>query len=196
MPGIIPARAGFTSRRLRSGGSRADHPRSRGVYCWRMSAMICAWGSSPLARGLLPHQAAVDRHVGIIPARAGFTSRRAGHRGGPADHPRSRGVYDVGAPHRRERIGSSPLARGLHCVCCLLGDDAGIIPARAGFTRPRNRGRSSSADHPRSRGVYMLISVSSRLGWGSSPLARGLPIDTLATRALSGIIPARAGFTT
>ena len=33
--GIIPARAGFTPRRMRRRASSGDHPRSRGVYCRR-----------------------------------------------------------------------------------------------------------------------------------------------------------------
>ena len=50
---IIPARAGFTARRTRARRSRADHPRSRGVYSPWLSAVSARWGSSPLARGLL-----------------------------------------------------------------------------------------------------------------------------------------------
>ena len=55
--------------------------------------------------------------------------------------------------------------------------------------------RVMARDHPRSRGVYRLIRVKARLIPGSSPLARGLPILTLAVLLCSGIIPARAGFT-
>ena len=51
----------------------------------------------------------------------------------------------------------------------------GIIPARAGFTRPPSRRRLSSRDHPRTRGVYGGGAVLPLLG--------------------AGIIPARAGFT-
>ena len=71
------------------------------------------------------------------------------------DHPRSRGVY-THQPNREEReMGSSPLARGLRLYAPHTRDRAGIIPARAGFTR-----------RPRIilRGII-----------GSSPLARGLP---------------------
>ena len=50
---IIPARAGFTRRRVRRCPWRGDHPRSRGVY-------------------VVPGQEG-DRRRGIIPARAGFT---------------------------------------------------------------------------------------------------------------------------
>ena len=72
---IIPARAGFTGRQgLRLEGGR-DHPRSRGVYVRRRRVGERRPGSSPLARGLL--QSGLARHAapGIIPARAGFTSR-------------------------------------------------------------------------------------------------------------------------
>ena len=50
---IIPARAGFTPRRIFRSSSCWDHPRSRGVYSSRPRSRRAAWGSSPLARGLL-----------------------------------------------------------------------------------------------------------------------------------------------
>ena len=50
-------------------------------------------GSSPLARGL-PEQLTVSGEAnGIIPARAGFTSRLTRLVLSCGDHPRSRGVY-------------------------------------------------------------------------------------------------------
>ena len=72
------------------------------------------------------------------------------------------------------KAGSSPLARGLREVAG--GDDARgrIIPARAGFTRISHRTRSSTPDHPRSRGVYLLKTFVVIVTLGSSPLARGL----------------------
>ena len=70
-----------------------------------------------------------------------------------------------------------------------------IIPARAGFTRLGDSIASLSSDHPRSRGVYRArASVCSPVA-GSSPLARGLPLAVMSVSFLSGIIPARAGFT-
>ena len=50
-------------------------------------------------------------------------------------------------------------------------------------------------DHPRSRGVYLRCIPSCRAVRGSSPLARGLPIDIVAPQVNRRIIPARAGFT-
>ena len=71
----------------------------------------------------------------IIPARAGFTGDD------PAlflltwDHPRSRGVYPDAVAETVYSPGSSPLARGLRVGWVDLAVYAGIIPARAGFTR-------------------------------------------------------------
>ena len=151
---IIPARAGFTPPRRVATGTPRDHPRSRGVYFIFRSLFLCACGSSPLARGLHLQRLHPLRRAGIIPARAGFTPNHRGCGEGLRDHPRSRGVYPTRGPWARATGGSSPLARGLHNRTC--DDDAadGIIPARAGFTRPRRLQRPEVTDHPRSRGVY------------------------------------------
>ena len=111
------------------------------------------------------------------------------------DHPRSRGVYRVIRLLGTLTWGSSPLARGLRPPRLGGVDGDGIIPARAGFTAHRTGTNPRRWDHPRSRGVYVT-------GWsrpatraGSSPLARGLLAPTLTGRCRTGIIPARAGFT-
>ena len=111
---IIPARAGFTRCIRRLSGARADHPRSRGVYGPRGLWWGPARGSSPLARGLRRSRRARRRRPGIIPARAGFTTREP--------------VYTALA------VGSSPLARGLPQSIPTHSPVPGIIPARAGFT--------------------------------------------------------------
>ena len=131
----------------------------------------------------------------IIPARAGFTTFGIPVRETPMDHPRSRGVYRIlGIPYSGTP-GSSPLARGLPMVVLLLGVDRGIIPARAGFTRPRRRPRTCAWDHPRSRGVYRVRGRRPRAQPGSSPLARGLRSTRGGRCSRVRIIPARAGFT-
>ena len=134
---IIPARAGFTRSAGRWRRAAADHPRSRGVYAVSRTTVRRGGGSSPLARGLR-HDIVVG--VGprrIIPARAGFTSRRASKWRGPADHPRSRGVYGMSVKDAMGTSGSSPLARGLPALVSVVRGYWGIIPARAGFTRHR-----------------------------------------------------------
>ena len=172
---IIPARAGFTAASSSALVPAADHPRSRGVYEYAAAAH---WVG-----------------VGIIPARAGFTPTPEYGAGRRGDHPRSRGVY---APHstRWARLaGSSPLARGLLSNIYSYLISIRIIPARAGFTSPLARGSLLIGDHPRSRGVYDRQSATGSQTQGSSPLARGLRGGGTWSWFLSGIIPARAGFT-
>ena len=111
--GIIPARAGFTSDEHWTTVVRRDHPRSRGVYRIQHLSLAPHSGSSPLARGLHYDPDHTEDRAGIIPARAGFTSK-AGLRPVPhPDHPRSRGVYRVPLLLPDRLHGSSPLARGL-----------------------------------------------------------------------------------
>ena len=74
---IIPARAGFTGPPGRARKARRDHPRSRGVYVFPNAKTAAEEGSSPLARGLPGGAAGECSQGGIIPARAGFTSRTA-----------------------------------------------------------------------------------------------------------------------
>ena len=134
----------------------------------------------------------------IIPARAGFTrhGRPVGER--LRDHPRSRGVYPTGSPSPTVISGSSPLARGLRSYRLSSIQEAGIIPARAGFTITVWPPRSVVRDHPRSRGVYQPPLPLSMFSMGSSPLARGLRRRFRGQNGVRfpvGIIPARAGFT-
>ena len=173
----------------------ADHPRSRGVYRRATGLPPAPHGSSPLARGLRALGFHPDSWVRIIPARAGFTKLDLVKILVVVDHPRSRGVYPVVPdPHRRIR-GSSPLARGLQSIMRPEWTRAGIIPARAGFTRGFKSRQPDRRDHPRSRGVYVELGAWKHEGNGSSPLARGLRGGGGGIAGHRGIIPARAGFT-
>ena len=186
--GIIPARAGFT--------------------CMAVSAMALNHGSSPLARGLPGVPLHVGRGHGIIPARAGFT--RDGRRRRPwrADHPRSRGVYEALASGPYQGPGSSPLARGLPFEAAFAKADTRIIPARAGFTKGRADLVPREEDHPRSRGVYVVVLtepalrrwiIPARAGFTHRhPGRHGRGRDHPRSRGVyadAWIIPARAGFT-
>ena len=73
--------------------SRADHPRSRGVYDAVTEVCPGAVGSSPLARGLPQIAQMTTADMRIIPARAGFTRINSLFNTVQPDHPRSRGVY-------------------------------------------------------------------------------------------------------
>ena len=172
-----------------------DHPRSRGVYRPGHRRCSARSGSSPLARGLRGGSGLRQLDVGIIPARAGFTTPAGRSSGNWTDHPRSRGVY---APHstRWARLaGSSPLARGLRRHLMSAVKFKRIIPARAGFTGGAWSRQWRRTDHPRSRGVYSPASSSVSAARGSSPLARGLLQATPQRVGARRIIPARAGFT-
>ena len=132
-------------------------------------------GSSPLARGL---PVAVPLHLlrlGIIPARAGFTSTEE--------------IVGADSP------GSSPLARGLPHAGQIDRYGRGIIPARAGFTGQGVAVDPLGGDHPRSRGVYETAGSATSHRCGSSPLARGLRLPHAPVPRGFRIIPARAGFT-
>ena len=192
---IIPARAGFTAGDVRRQGRQGDHPRSRGVYTRAICCPARTLGSSPLARGLQPGHRVSYAALGIIPARAGFTPRSPARDGAGTDHPRSRGVYAAAVVPAAQEWGSSPLARGLLDDHAHVPDPARIIPARAGFTSSSGTGRTTTTDHPRSRGVYQFQHPFVFKSLGSSPLARGLRDQGGPDRHGTGIIPARAGFT-
>ena len=193
---IIPARAGFTAPAGPVAAARWDHPRSRGVYEVDVPVKSLLNGSSPLARGLPGDHITGWWEAGIIPARAGFTGRRSRRRGSRRDHPRSRGVYADRWLIRTVHDGSSPLARGLPQDRPLPRGPLGIIPARAGFTRISDSVATDLADHPRSRGVYLITAQVRGQVPGSSPLARGLHDGSMKAVWTNRIIPARAGFTT
>ena len=94
-----------------------------------------------------------------------------------------------------EAEGSSPLARGLLGVTVGRLGQRRIIPARAGFTLPGCEQHRLDEDHPRSRGVYMIVVTFGYAVDGSSPLARGLLRESEDGGDDGRIIPARAGFT-
>ena len=133
-PGIIPARAGFTTILIAPHPLSTDHPRSRGVYYHEIAHETADQGSSPLARGLRMSFGVFSGGRRIIPARAGFTDHIPCIQVRSGDHPRSRGVYGARASFRAGCVGSSPLARGLPTSVTYPTPTGGIIPARAGFT--------------------------------------------------------------
>ena len=193
--GIIPARAGFTRRPCTSQRGPWDHPRSRGVYFGTSDTFKGTFGSSPLARGLLAPNTTQLTVSRIIPARAGFTDESIARLDELTDHPRSRGVYWNDSDLCPLGGGSSPLARGLQAYFQAARNVGRIIPARAGFTTHHPSRKHTIPDHPRSRGVYESKTIKPRRHAGSSPLARGLPVDDNTLRRAFRIIPARAGFT-
>ena len=192
---IIPAHAGFTRGQCLLGHPVKDHPRTRGVYRPRPSRKGTACGSSPHTRGLLEGRGGGGEVVGIIPAHAGFTAASPPSPPGGEDHPRTRGVYAPNAPAATVPTGSSPHTRGLQPVDGQGHGAAGIIPAHAGFTPPPSASPPWSADHPRTRGVYIKTHGPPAIKAGSSPHTRGLRAGERRGTHRTRIIPAHAGFT-
>ncbi len=172
-------------------------------------------GSSPLARGGRRPDRGAGPVGGLIPAGAGRTrcsgasGRRAGahprwrgaDRGGGEGvdavgaHPRWRGADILGLHPATEPEGSSPLARGGPDRATRPGRPPGLIPAGAGRTRTRARWSRRRGAHPRWRGADLVRVGDVLAGLGSSPLARGGPLDDRGVDHLQGLIPAGAGRT-
>ena len=91
--------------------------------------------------------------------------------------------------------GSSPLARGARPRHRGSPDPLGLIPARAGSTRPRVASCRPHGAHPRSRGEHILCQRIRLARIGSSPLARGAREPLVGPLLDVGLIPARAGST-
>ena len=193
--GLIPARAGTTACvALKFAGSRA-HPRSRGDHGYGKAHYRSYGGSSPLARGPPCSGYWLDFRGGLIPARAGTTTRPCLQIPIRRAHPRSRGDHVARGRLERERAGSSPLARGPLRPIARDTRAVGLIPARAGTTSVLNAAFKELGAHPRSRGDHPLPGNPSTPARGSSPLARG-PLASLPWAWFGvGLIPARAGTT-
>ena len=97
--GLIPARAGTTQAADGDITSAGAHPRSRGDHCPLSSCRLGDRGSSPLARGPQSVTKKIWPRGGLIPARAGTTSRMARRSLPSGAHPRSRGDHLVVPPH-------------------------------------------------------------------------------------------------
>ena len=171
------------------------HPRSRGEHTLDGEWIPRRRGSSPLARGTQSSQLWFMLPRRLIPARAGNTCLPFPIRRYPAAHPRSRGEHSMMFRCSLAGNGSSPLARGTLFADVHKVIAARLIPARAGNTRSSLTSYPSVAAHPRSRGEHHSRTLSWRLRFGSSPLARGTRRSGEPERELRRLIPARAGNT-
>ena len=171
------------------------HPRSRGEHTLGDSNRYLEIGSSPLARGTPSTRQFVAADERLIPARAGNTLKKPSRLQESSAHPRSRGEHFMTLPTLLTDPGSSPLARGTHRVVLLRYFCTRLIPARAGNTWLRFSFQHTPAAHPRSRGEHLCPNFTPRFRPGSSPLARGTPVNSPAFYAVKRLIPARAGNT-
>ena len=174
--------------------SRA-HPHACGENMLSLMMLALGGGSSPRVRGKRASHPRVGSGAGLIPARAGKTSRRRQPPAPYEAHPRSCGESSVAGLARPRCGGSSPRVRGKR-------------PAQG-------RGRRGRRPHPRACGENQHVEVeltpeagsSPRVrgnlpgrqrrpeGEGLSPRVRGKPGLRDAELAAEGLIPACAGKT-
>ena len=160
-----------------------------------MGFAAIAAGSSPLTRGKHIDRTCRQRQVGLIPAHAGKTQRRAQAMGPDRAHPRSRGENGYALVTESSGAGSSPLTRGKHARLSAFITGSGLIPAHAGKTRSTRAASRGRRAHPRSRGENLVQAWRFQRSEGSSPLTRGKPPPSAFAPYRVRLIPAHAGKT-
>ncbi len=111
---FIPAGAGNTSAVTARSIRQPVHPRWRGEHADLGPVLPNGTGSSPLARGTQAIKLPVSDAERFIPAGAGNTRRLKYDQVSSPVHPRWRGEHVICISARRNKYGSSPLARGTH----------------------------------------------------------------------------------
>ena len=193
--GLIPARAGKTPSWEPPHPSRWAHPRACGENRAEAAARYCEWGSSPRVRGKLRQDGERGVLNGLIPARAGKTSKGSPTLSKRWAHPRACGENEQYLVLRALEEGSSPRVRGKHRRVVDRPARAGLIPARAGKTGPSSRTRLPGPAHPRACGENWALFPAPVASSGSSPRVRGKPAVGGDSTNAYRLIPARAGKT-
>ena len=109
---FIPAHAGNTESRVRSGRGDAVHPRACGEHVRTETSQAYNSGSSPRMRGTLEDQTIARKKFRFIPAHAGNTIKEEEDSTRPAVHPRACGEHHGCASGCSRTYGSSPRMRG------------------------------------------------------------------------------------
>ena len=112
LAGIIPARAGSSDPIEKKSRPSRDHPRACGEQEGRSSLQEGKQGSSPRVRGAVGAARADEAEHGIIPARAGSSTRASPSKITPWDHPRACGEQFLRTRKTSSNRGSSPRVRG------------------------------------------------------------------------------------
>ena len=193
LDGIIPAHAGLTARSKYSGVVGRDHPRACGAHLVSLVAAAWALGSSPRMRGSLGGIFDDAQPLGIIPAHAGLTAIRRAGQPERRDHPRACGAHVFNSPADIGGWGSSPRMRGSLSELSKWRMVRRIIPAHAGLTPRRSRGRRRIGDHPRACGAHHVAHSFYLIWMGSSPRMRGSLSVQLAGGIVAGSSPRMRG---
>ena len=192
---FIPACAGNTTVAPHNPTPEAVHPRVRGEHSAGRPRAAGIGGSSPRARGTRTH-AGGPRHGGrFIPACAGNTRSISACASSGSVHPRVRGEHEQLARIPKQPFGSSPRARGTRHRFGGRVRLRRFIPACAGNTGSPQHCSGRRAVHPRVRGEHFFVVKVSSLSGGSSPRARGTPLERDLALLRARFIPACAGNT-
>ena len=149
------------------------HPRVGGENVVATSGMAWAIGSSPRGRGKRDVEVAHAELVGLIPARAGKTTRRFSPGPPGAAHPRVGGENACRMSTFRSEGGSSPRGRGKRQVEPDRCAWRRLIPAWAGKTSHDGRDDQRPRAHPRVGGENISGLFIDAAAKGSSPRGRG-----------------------
>ena len=157
--GIIPAYAGSTPDRPRTGSYYGDHPRVCGEH--KDMPLHCdeITGSSPRMRGALRFGKSTPPSIGIIPAYAGSTPVPVPAVLAGRDHPRVCGEHTMCLTDIDQELGSSPRMRGALFLFGRRRRRGGIIPAYAGSTWRSWRRSNCRRDHPRVCGEHAILAL-------------------------------------
>ncbi len=192
---LIPAHAGNTGIRRKSGSRGAAHPRTRGEHGFSVARSAAGVGSSPHTRGTLIQGQKLSDCTRLIPAHAGNTApTRAAPEAAPA-HPRTRGEHARGSSTGAAPAGSSPHTRGTLSDATPPPADTRLIPAHAGNTQTATIAEGNKAAHPRTRGEHRSAPCPAAATSGSSPHTRGTQAARVEAADRLRLIPAHAGNT-
>ena len=150
-------------------------------------------GSSPRPRGRPGGCGDAEPVQRFIPACAGKACYKPVPSLYSPVHPRVRGEGPGTVTVNRTITGSSPRARGRLRSALLANYRSRFIPACAGKARPSIARAWRRAVHPRVRGEGDDQSAADPDAGGSSPRARGRPLDPASVLVMQRFIPACAG---
>ena len=194
--GLIPARAGSTASCPLIVQCNWAHPRPCGEHEEGFISSSSVRGSSPPVRGAHAPPFTLQLRDGLIPARAGSTTKVQLRPLKHWAHPRPCGEHSPAARPPQSQGGSSPPVRGAPTGALIALPLPGLIPARAGSTYSSFCALNSAWAHPRPCGEHVHMYDPGPPDGGSSPPVRGALPGRSGDRARAGLIPARAGSTT
>ncbi len=190
---FIPACAGNATTANRFMLPPSVHPRVRGERIQPVPHAFLLTGSSPRARGTLREALVSHFHHRFIPACAGNADLGDRMTQEHPVHPRVRGERWGRDSACRSQVGSSPRARGTPSFSPFPWRPCRFIPACAGNAFVAHSQHILTTVHPRVRGERASAWLSSTIGGGSSPRARGTHRGGGNDPFNSRFIPACAG---